>query len=290
MRKILTSFILFLLLPILAQAETTVPKLTSHLNDTAGMVAPHLRGQLEARLSDFEKETSNQVVILTVPTIENEDIFSFSQKVFETWKLGQKSKDNGVLIMIVKDRLDKDQGKSIRIHTGRGLEGALPDITCRHIVTDFMKPLMKEKKYAESFNIGIDKLIAATKGEYKPIDSDVVTSKKETSTSSSGGIIIIGLIIFFILSLISSILGGITAGITAFLILPSSLGGGLILAIVAMSILIGWGIAWIINQAARSNDFSLGSGDWSIGSSIVDSIGSAISGGGGDSGGGGGGD
>lgn len=282
-------FILFMLclLPIFAFAETVVPELTGHLNDFAGVIAPHLRGQLEARLADFEKETSNQIVVLTVSTLEDDDIFSFSQRVFESWKLGQKSKDNGILIVVVKDRVDAGKGKSIRIHTGRGLEGALPDITCTHIVVDFMKPLMRDGKYVDGFNAGIDKIIAATKGEYKPTTSDVATNHKTESYSAYDvGVFVVGFIIFVIASAILAILGGFTAAIVTFLLIPSSTSAVVTIFIVLAAFLIGWGIAWLIRQGGFS-DNGLSSDSGGFGSS---SDSGGFSGGGGDSGGGGGGD
>ncbi|MFA6526787.1 MAG: TPM domain-containing protein [Candidatus Buchananbacteria bacterium] len=74
-----------------------VPQLSGRVNDYANILTLQQRDQLEARLKTFEETTSNQVVILTVASLEGEDDVAFGVKVFKAWQLGQKSKDNGVL-------------------------------------------------------------------------------------------------------------------------------------------------------------------------------------------------
>lgn len=287
--SLLTGFLL--VVSFVTFAETEVPKLTSHFNDLAGVVAPHLRSQIESRLSDFEKTTSNQVVILVMPTLDGDDIFSFSQRVFESWKLGQKDKDNSVLIVVIKDRVAKGQGKSIYIHPGYGMEGSLPDATCTQIVVDFMKPLMKDGKYTEGFNVGIDKIIAATKGEYKPSKSDVPTTSAPHQSDSNMNVIIfiVGIIAFFFLSGIAVWFGATSAAFVTYLLLPVSVGGPFAFVAVVVAFLIGWGIAHIINRTIFSGRGNNGGDSWgwfsdssSNSGSSSGSFGSGFSGGGGD--------
>lgn len=162
----------FLLLAVLVLSgaafadEQQVPKLIGRVNDYAGVLTVDESQGLESMLAAHEKATTNQVVILTMPTIGDTDIFSFSHAVFYSWKLGQEDKDNGVLIVMVKDRLQK--GEPTRIHTGRGLEGALPDVICTRIVVEQMKPLLLQGKYAEGLRVGASSVIVKIGQEYAP--------------------------------------------------------------------------------------------------------------------------
>lgn len=288
MKRILAVLLLGML-PLFAFAETAVPPLTGRVNDLAGTIAPHLRSPIEARLADFEKETSNQVVILTIPTFEGDDLSSFSQRAFESWKLGQKGKDNGVLILVVKDRLDKGQKKSVRIHVGRGLEGSLPDAICKRIIVDFMKPLMKEGKYEAGFNAGIDQIIAATKGEFTSEVTAAGAPEADGEESSVPLLLILALVGYLIASVVWPLLGGGVAAGSTYLMFASTLAGAMLALSVVAAFLIGWLLAHGIRNVFQSGGFSdyssSDSGSWSFGSS--GGSGGGFSGGGGDSAGGG---
>ncbi len=286
MNKILGG-ILLCFLSFFASAETAIPALTNHFNDLAQAVAPHERAGLDARLADFEKETSNQLVVLTVPTIGDETLFSFSQRVFESWKLGQKGKNNGVLVLFVKDRLDK---KAFRIHTGRGLEGAIPDITCTRIIVDFMRPLILEGKASAGFNAGIDKLIAATKGEYKPTKSDVPTNTSKSEWSHHVLLYTVAIFVFVVLSSVSIPLGIVSMMVASYLLMPDSVTGMGVALVLIIVFFVSWLVAWFIHTAIGSSGGSSSGGSFSdFSSSSGGSFSSGgFSGGGGDSAGGGG--
>ena len=137
--RVFLAVIVLLLSGVVSADESQFPRLIGRVNDHAGVLTSEETGSLESMLASHEQATTNQIVILTMPTIGDTDIFSFSQAVYDSWKLGQKGKDNGVLIVMVKDRLNR--GKSTRIHTGRGFEGALPDAVCTRIVVEQMKQI-----------------------------------------------------------------------------------------------------------------------------------------------------
>jgi uncharacterized protein len=91
-----------------------VPKLQGYVNDYADMISPATRSELERELSAFELSDSTQIVVLTVPSLEGEVIEDFGIKVGETWKIGQKGKDNGAIFIVAK------QERKMRIEVGRG--------------------------------------------------------------------------------------------------------------------------------------------------------------------------
>lgn len=137
-----------------------VPPLKSRVMDFAGILTPSQIYRLEEKLYLFEKQTSNQIAILAIPSLEGESIEEYSIRVVEKWKLGVKGKDNGVLLLIaMKER-------KIRIEVGYGLEGALPDILAFNIIRTQIAPRFKRGKYYEGILAGVESIMDAIKGEY----------------------------------------------------------------------------------------------------------------------------
>lgn len=137
------------------------PALSGRVNDLAGMLSPETRQRLEQTLATFERETSNQVGVLTVPSLQGDDIDQFAIRVAEAWKLGQKGKDNGVLLILAQAE------RKVRIEVGMGLQGVLPDITAARIIRETMRPYLKSGNFDQGIAVGVDAIIAATKGEFK---------------------------------------------------------------------------------------------------------------------------
>jgi len=158
--KIVNFFIvLFLFFDFILASN--IPFLYSRVNDYAEILSGETKIKLEKKLENFEKETSNQIAILTIPSLEGEDIESYANKVFNYWKLGQKRKDNGVLLVIsVNDR-------KLRIEVGYGLEGVLTDALASQIIRKEITPHFKNGNYDHGVENGIKAIINATKGEYK---------------------------------------------------------------------------------------------------------------------------
>ncbi|HWR58565.1 MAG TPA: TPM domain-containing protein, partial [Thermodesulfovibrionales bacterium] len=126
-----------------------VPKLEGYVNDYAGMISPPTRGELERELKTFEKTDSTQIVILTVPSLEGESVEGFGIKVGESWKIGQKGKDNGAIFIVAK------QERKLRVEVGRGLEGRLTDLMAGRIIDLVVKPSFKRGDYDGGFKAGI---------------------------------------------------------------------------------------------------------------------------------------
>ncbi len=138
-----------------------VPPLAGRVNDLARMLSTDSLQRLEQKLAVFERETSSQVVVLTVPSLQGDDIDRFSISVAEAWKPGQKGRDNGVLLVIAQAE------RKVRIEVGMGLQGVLPDITAGRIIRETMRPYLKDSNYDQGITAGVDSIIAATKGEFK---------------------------------------------------------------------------------------------------------------------------
>ena len=159
----LMHFLLILLLCPASLPALEVPPLAGRVNDAARMLHPETLQRLEQKLEVFERETSNQVVVLTIPSLQGDTIDQFTIRVAEAWKIGQKGRDNGVLLVIAQAE------RTVRIEVGLGLQGVLPDITAGRIIRDVMRPFLKSGSYDQGVVAGVDSIIAATKGEFKGI-------------------------------------------------------------------------------------------------------------------------
>lgn len=143
-----------------------VPFLAGRVNDNASLLSAPVRDELEALLKAHEDSTSNQVVVLTIPSLQNESLEAYSIKVAETWKPGQKDKDNGVLLLVAKD------DRKVRLEVGDGLEGSLPDITCGQIIRREIVPRFHEGDYAGGIRDGVQAILAAIAGSYQTEPAD----------------------------------------------------------------------------------------------------------------------
>lgn len=107
---------------------------------------------INKKLSDLEAKTTVQVAVVVIKSIGDADIFDFAQRLFNTWGIGKSGKDNGLLVLMVLDK------RTVRFHTGYGLEGMLPDIACKHIEMQEMIPYFKVEDYNQGMLSGINKL------------------------------------------------------------------------------------------------------------------------------------
>lgn len=158
----LKCFLIMAVLVLMPRAAVAldVPQLTGRINDYAGMLSPGEKARLEQKLAGFEQEQSTQVVVLTVPALQGEDIDQFAIHVADQWKIGQKGKDNGVILILARAE------HKVRIEVGMGLQGVLPDITAARIIRDVMRPYLQSGNFDQGVEAGIDAIIAATKGEF----------------------------------------------------------------------------------------------------------------------------
>ena len=143
-------------------AEVIPPKPAGYFNDYAGVVSKDAAHRFNEQLAQFERETSNQVVVAVWQTMPSQSsIEDFTQRTFEAWRIGQKGTNNGaVLFVFVKDR-------RMRIQPGYGLEGALTDFTSDQIIRDEIAPHFRSGDYEGGLASGIDSIEKVIRGEYK---------------------------------------------------------------------------------------------------------------------------
>jgi uncharacterized protein len=145
-----------------AQDVQKIPALTSHVVDTTGLLDGSQQAAIEAKLDALEKTKGSQVVVLIVPTVQPEDISSYANRVGNAWKIGRKNVGDGVLFVVaVKDH-------QMRIEVAKTLEGAIPDLAAKQIITNAVTPRFKAGDYAGGISAGVDQLSARIKGEALP--------------------------------------------------------------------------------------------------------------------------
>ncbi len=127
---------------------------------------------LNKKLAAFERETTNQIAVLLIPSLKGESLEDFSIRLAEKWKVGQKGKNNGVILLIVKN------DRQIRIEVGYGLEGALPDALAGAIIRQEIAPRFKAGQFYQGIEAGLKAIMAATRGEYK---GRAIAQKKENA-------------------------------------------------------------------------------------------------------------
>ena len=142
-----------------------VPFLTGRVTDNAQILSDETRKTITANLKAHEEKTTNQIAVLTVPTLEGVSIEEYATAAFNTWKLGQKGKDNGILLIVApKDR-------KMRIEVGYGLEGTMTDGIAGSIIRNVMTPLFKSNDYDKGIDKGVRAMINVLEGGQAPIET-----------------------------------------------------------------------------------------------------------------------
>jgi len=176
------------LVPQLASAQPQAPPPPRNFfTDTAGVVPADAATRIEQRLREFEKTSSNQILVVVADRVPEgyASLEEYTNRTAQAWRVGDKSRDNGaVLFVFTGDR-------KMRIEVGYGLEGALPDALASRIINDEITPRFREGKYGDGLLAGVEAIILATKGEYKP-------TAKGRSSSDTLLIVVVVLLFLFV--------------------------------------------------------------------------------------------
>lgn len=258
---------------------------TGFVNDFVSILTQEQKQTIETKLADFQKQTTNEVSIVTIKTLGEDNLEQYANTLFREWGIGGKEHNNGVLILIVA------QDRKIRIETGYGLEGALPDIVTKQIQEESIVPEFKKGDYYTGITNGVDSIIKATQGEYTP------TPQKKSQKIPFQVIVFI---IFFGFQIFASILaptkswwlggvlGGILGGVVGYVIGAVLFGG---IGIVS-GVILGLVLDYFVSKNYQSRGITDRGDFWSTGGFGGGSFGGGRSGGfggfgGGSSGGGG---
>ncbi|MCR8922352.1 TPM domain-containing protein [Dasania sp. GY-MA-18] len=158
--KYLALISLAQLISTLALAEISYPKLTGRVVDNAELLSPDDEQRLTSLLTAHENADGNQVVVVTLPNLQGYDIESFGYQLARHWGIGQKDKNNGVLLIVAQ------QERKIRIEVGYGLEGQLTDAISSNIIYSIIRPAFKTGDFPGGIQAGAQAIIEALGGKY----------------------------------------------------------------------------------------------------------------------------
>lgn len=264
-------------------AHLPIPSLTRHVVDTAGLLKQAQLDELDGRLWQFEKARGSQIAILIVPTTQPEPIEAYSIRAFDTWKLGRKQANDGILITVaVSDR-------KLRIDTGYGLEGAIPDAIAKRIVSEVIAPKFRGGDPYAGLVAGVEQIERLIEGEKLPAAKSAKSKQATAGDIDIGEMLVIGIVAATIIGGVLSVvlgrfLGGLATGglvgFMAWLITSSTL------VMIAAGVIVFFYVL-VTGGRGGSSFGGFGGGGWNSGSGWGGGGGGWGGGGGGSAGGGG---
>lgn len=231
--------LLFMSLWLFAADLATIPPLSAPVNDTAQMMSPQAREELNRYLLNYSREKGSQIVVLTVPRIAPETPFDYAWRVMDDWKPGREGIDDGVLLLLVAEE------RKTHLAVGRGLEGAIPDAYAKRILEDVIRPYLRNGQIDAGIAAGVGQIEKLIAGEGLP----AATSVQNSAVNETDSLILL-LVIPFVGGAFLKSLFGRTLG--------SAFTGGLMFG---LGWLMGWAL-WLAIGAALAGavlTFLLGS-------------------------------
>ena len=213
---LLLFFVFAFLVKTNAQKIPSRPNPPRLVNDYTNTLTPDQKAFLEQKLVTIDDSTSTQIAVVIINNLDGYDVSDYAVKLGREWGIGGKDYNNGVVFLIAID------DRKMNISTGYGVEGALPDITAKHIIDDVVKPNFKGKDYYRGIDEGTNAIIKAVKGEYQ------IPAKKNKGVSGSRILMLLIIVIIF-LSLSSGGRGGggslIGGGLGPMILMGGAFGG-----------------------------------------------------------------
>lgn len=140
--------------------QIEIPNLDRRITDQTGTLSRTELQSVEEKLSQFERETSTQLIVLMIPSLQGGSLEDLSLRVAEKNNIGRKGRNNGVLLLIARE------DRQLRFEVGYGLEGALPDAVTSQIIRNRIVPHFRDGNYYDGILAGIDAVMEASRGEY----------------------------------------------------------------------------------------------------------------------------
>ena len=183
---------------VVAAIALTLPALTGRIVDQANVIPADTRSTIEPKLADLEAKSGIQLVVATVNSLEGQEIEPYANALFREWKLGEKAKNNGVLLLVAPKE------RRVRIEVGYGLEGTLTDALGKVIITNAITPHFKAGDFGGGISRGVDDIITvlttdASEWEKRPS----LRLDNQSSSDPTGWLIFVIVIVVIILLMVS---------------------------------------------------------------------------------------
>ncbi len=195
MIRLLNAVLLALLLAAAPAAAFTPPSLTGRVVDAADLLTPEEEGHLTGLLATLEAKSSDQLVVVTLPGLEGQDIAAVGYQLGKSWQIGQKQVDNGALLIVAPAE------RKVRIEVGRGLEGQLTDLISGFIIRESILPRFREGDFAGGIERGVEDISSVLLGDVAEWQKRASKRPERSDGSSAAGtaLFILFLIVFFVL-------------------------------------------------------------------------------------------
>ncbi|MDB6170364.1 MAG: hypothetical protein JWM88_3228 [Verrucomicrobia bacterium] len=179
----------------LRAAEVIPPAPRNHFNDYAGIVRTDTAAQLEAELTQFERDTSNQILVAIYPHLQSDSsIEDYTVRVAQAWKAGRQDRKNGAVLFVFS------QDRKLFIQVGYGLEGVLPDARCKQIVENEITPRFRAGDFTGGVAAGVHAMLASVRGEYQGTGKTVADTARTRSGGLPPGLIFAAIVVVIIAS------------------------------------------------------------------------------------------
>ena len=152
-RKRMAAALMMALFAIAPAFAINFPALTGRVVDQANIIQSDTRAAVEQKSADLEEKSGIQLVVATVNSLEGQEIEPYANELFRKWALGEKKKNNGVLLLVAPNE------RRVRIEVGYGLEGTLTDALSKVIISNAMTPRFKAGNFSEGISRGVDDII-----------------------------------------------------------------------------------------------------------------------------------
>jgi uncharacterized protein len=186
-----------LAITVIHAAEPEFPPLTGRVNDRAGLLGERDEAELDAALARFEAETTNQIVVATVESLQGLAIEDYGYQLGRHWGIGQAGKDNGALLIVAPEE------RELRIEVGYGLEGELTDAQSRTIIENAILPHFRQGDFASGIKAGVAAMIETLGGSYDPALPPVEVRESERAPSPFPFVVALVIIMIIVLNRLS---------------------------------------------------------------------------------------
>jgi uncharacterized protein len=203
---LLILFLSVFTLSIFAQDIPERPNPPRLVNDMANVLTDQEEQQLELELVQFNDQTSTQICIVTLPSLNGMEISDLTFKIGEKWGVGQKGKNNGIMI-VFKPKIGNESG-AVFVAPGYGLEGIIPDAIANRVVNQEMIPRFSNNDIYGGLNAGTKVLMGLASQEFTAADYQKKTGGKKSGKDGGGGFIFVILIIIVLVSIFKGGRGG----------------------------------------------------------------------------------
>jgi uncharacterized protein len=199
-----TALALFLLCAVALAQSLSFPQLTGRVVDDAGLLDAAARAQLVQTLADLEQKTTDQLVVVTLKSLQGTSIEDYGYQLGRHWQIGQKDKNNGVLLIVAPNE------RKVRIEVGYGLEGTLTDAIASFIVQNAILPRFKAGDFPGGIRRGVEDIVQVLSGDAE--DYAQRAARAAQPSLSPEELFVMLLFLFVAVTIILNIIGGLRAG------------------------------------------------------------------------------